>query len=134
MRSRVTKGFVLLVTGDTFEDRLSDFLLRLRSRSSRLRVVTLHSSVHRSQGEVYPGGDQATGIARSYAGATRYDIEHAWPEYVTSGEAVTWCDEQRIPAIDVVIPASQGPSSRVYGSHTLLDVTIEALKDIASSH
>jgi hypothetical protein len=50
---------------------------------------------------------------------------------VTSGEAVTWCDEQGIAAIDIVIPASQNPSSKVYGSQTLLDVTVQALIDIA---
>ncbi len=33
--------------------------------------------------------------------------------------------------VDRVVPASQRPFSRVYGSYTLLDVRIQALKDLA---
>jgi len=109
---------------------LRDLLNGLKANSSRLRAVVLHASVQVSNGEVYPGGDSATTIANAYADAAHYGIEYGWDQYTTSGEAITWCDEQGIPSIDIVNPASQGPSSRVYGSLTLLDVTVQGLEAI----
>jgi serine/threonine protein kinase len=109
---------------------LRDLLLQLQPQVTNLRVVILHSSVRRSQGELYPGGDAAVGIANAYAAVTGYDIETAWAEYTTSGELVTWCEEEDILSIDVVIPGSQSPSTRVSGSRTLLDITVEALLEI----
>lgn len=106
---------------------LRDFLLATKARYSDLLVVIYHSSVRRTTGEIYPGGSAALGFARSYAAVTDYDIEYAWADYVTSGEAVTWCDEQGIQALDVVIPASQSPDSRVAGTFTLLDLAVSAL-------
>jgi hypothetical protein len=111
---------------------LRDFLFGLAPRRREILVVELHSSVHRTEGEVYPGGDNAVDIAYRYASAADYDVESQWAEYTTSGEMVTWCAEQGIVAIDVVIPGSQGPSSRIPGtSHTLLDITVQALLEIA---
>jgi hypothetical protein len=110
---------------------LSDLLNQLEADFPRLRVVILHASVHRSSGEVYPGGSKATSIAEAYANAANYDIEYEWDKYVTSGEAVTWCEEQGIPAVDIVIPASQSPSTQIYGNLTLLDVTVKALEAIS---
>ena len=110
---------------------LRDFLLRMQSQSFELIVVVLHTSVNRTQGEIYPGSDNAMGIAKTYANETGYDIEYSWAEYTTSGEAVTWCGEQGILALDIVIPASNRPSTRVHGNSTLLDVTIDALESIA---
>lgn len=110
---------------------LRDLLNNLKASSSSLRVVTLHASVQRSSGEVYPGGHNATRMAEAYANAANYDIEYEWDQYTTSGEAVTWCDEQGIPSIDIVVPASQSPSSRVYGNLTLLDVTVKGLEAIS---
>lgn len=111
---------------------LRDFLLSLVSQRRNVCVVVLHSSVHRTQGEVYPGGDDAIDIASQYASAAGYDVERAWAEYTTSGEIVTWCDEQGITSIDVVFPGSQGPSSRISGTgDTLLDITVRALLEIA---
>jgi serine/threonine-protein kinase len=111
---------------------LRDLLHQFQSDSPSMRIVIYHSSVRRSKGEVYPGGDRSLDISRTYAEATGYDIEHAWAEYVTSGEAVTWCDEQAMLAIDVVIPASQSPHTQVYGNKTLLEITLQALEDIAN--
>ncbi|MBN1259645.1 MAG: protein kinase [Anaerolineae bacterium] len=110
---------------------LRDFLYDIASSARELRIVILHSSVNRTKGEIYPGGNSALQLARTYAGITGYDIEESWAEYVTSGEAVTWCEEQGMPALDIVIPASQSPSTRVSGSRTLLDITVQALYEIA---
>jgi hypothetical protein len=110
---------------------LRDLLLRLKSSTSRLQVVILHSSVHRSGGEVYPSGSSSENVARVYANAANYDIKYGWDQYTTSGEAITWCDEQGIVAIDIVFPATQVPLSKVYGNLTLLDVTVQALEAIA---
>ncbi|MGC9467547.1 MAG: protein kinase domain-containing protein [Anaerolineae bacterium] len=109
---------------------LRDYLLSLRSSSDRLRVMILHSSVRRDKGEVYPGGATALDAAQSYANVTGYDVEYAWAEYVTSGEAVTWCEEQSIVSIDVVIPGSQTPSTKVIGDRTLLQITLDAVRTL----
>jgi len=110
---------------------LRDLLLSLRRSSANLRVVTLHSSVNVSGGEVYPGGDNAENAAAAYSGTARYDVEYSWAQYTTSGEAVTWCGENSIVAIDVVFPASLRPSSTVYGNTTLLQATVSGLQAIA---
>jgi hypothetical protein len=91
-------------------------------------VVLFHSSVRRAEGEVYPGGNEAVTMAQRYASAADYDVETQWTEYTTSGEMVTWCSENDIRSIDVVIPGSQRPSSSVPGTgHTLLTLTAQAL-------
>ena len=108
---------------------LRDFLLGLKHQAQDVRVVIFHSSVHRTQGEVYPGGNDAIDVAYRYVSVTGYDVESDWAEYTTSGELVTWCDEQGIISIDVVIPGSQSPSSRISGT-TLLDITVRALLNI----
>lgn len=100
---------------------LSNFLLLTKSRSTEIRVVVLHSSVS-SPNEVYYGGERAEGIADEYASVSGYKIGVAWGAYTPTGELVTWCDEQRIAAIDVVIPADRMPS---------IDRTIEALIRVA---
>lgn len=111
---------------------LRDFFLMLERQARDMRVVVLHSSVRRSQGEVYPGSNDATSIAYRYASVSGYDVESEWAEYATPGELVTWCAERGITSVDVVIPGSHGPSSRVSGtSDTLLDITVQALLEIA---
>jgi protein MpaA len=109
---------------------LRDFLTQFPT-SEPVRVVLYHASVRRTKGEVYPGGNRSLSISENYAAATNYDIEHAWAEYVTSGEAVTWCDENNIPAVDVVIPASQSSYTKVLGNQTLLEITARALESVA---
>jgi hypothetical protein len=81
---------------------------------------------------VYLGGDSALGIAKAYVRSTGYDIKTAWADYTTSGELVTWCEEEGIASIDIVIPASQQPSSTVSEDGTLLDITIQALLNVAN--
>jgi protein MpaA len=111
----------------------ADFISRLSRSGRKVLVVVVHSSVRRSRGEVYPGGDGSVEIAYQYASTAGYDVEDQWAEYTTSGEMITWCDEQRILAIDVVIPGSQGPPSVVPGTgRTLQNLTVEALLDVAA--
>lgn len=111
---------------------LRDFLLLTWSRFPHLRVVVLHSSVRRSQGEVYPGGDPSVPIAETYARTTGYEFQTTWAEYTTSGELVTWCNEQGFSSIDVIIPASQTPFTQVPGtSTTLCELTLRAILEIA---
>ncbi|MDF1512451.1 MAG: protein kinase [Anaerolineae bacterium] len=109
---------------------LRDYINNLKSNTT-LRVFVLHSSVRLSSGEIYPGGNSAIELATAYANATGYAIENAWAAYVTSGEAVTWCEEQGVLAIDVVIPATQNPGSLVSGNRTLLSITVDGLRSIA---
>jgi hypothetical protein len=112
----------------------ADFISGLRHQGRKTLVIVVHSSVHRSTGEVYPGGDNSLDMAYRYASKADYDVEDQWKEYTTSGEMVTWCAEQGIPSIDVVIPASQHPSSRVPGTNrTLQDLTAGALLSLARS-
>ncbi|TFG67795.1 MAG: DUF2817 domain-containing protein [Anaerolineales bacterium] len=109
---------------------LRNYLNNLKADVSWLRVFILHSSVNVTSGQIYPGGNNALGLSGAYASATGYAIEGAWAAYVTSGEAVTWCEEQNILAIDVVIPASQGITTKVNGNRTLLDITVDGLRNL----
>jgi serine/threonine protein kinase len=112
----------------------ADFISSLRSQTREVFVVIFHSSVRRSKGEVYPGGDNSLAVAGRYASTADYDVEDEWAEYTTSGEMVTWCAEQGMPSIDVVIPASQQPSSQVPGTNrTLQDLAADALLDAADA-
>jgi serine/threonine protein kinase len=112
----------------------ADFISELKRQRREVLVIILHSSVRRSTGEVYPGGDNSLDAAYRYASVTGYDVEDEWGEYTTSGEMVTWCAEQGIPSIDVVIPASQQPSSQVPGTNrTLRDLAADAVLDVAES-
>jgi len=112
---------------------LRDLLLQIRSRFPYLRVIVLHSSMRRSRGEVYPGSDSSMPLAEAYARVTGYDIESAWAEYTTSGELITWCEENGISSIDVVIPGSQTPFTRVPGTnHTLYELTLGAIWEITA--
>jgi serine/threonine protein kinase len=109
---------------------LRDYLRLMKAEISNLRILILHSSVRVSNGEIYPGGNDALGISNAYASASGYAIETSWAAYVTSGEAVTWCEEKNIMAIDVVLPASQNPSTKVSGNRSLLDVTADGIRSL----
>jgi serine/threonine protein kinase len=109
-----------------------DLISSLRRQDARLIVMVLHSSVRRETGEVYPGGENSIEMAYTYASEAGYDVHDQWAEYTTSGEMVTWCSEQGIRAIDVVVPGAQSPASRVQGGTTTLkDVTVDALLSLA---
>ncbi len=112
---------------------LRDFLFQLQPRVSSLRVVIVHSSTRRSQGEVYPGGGSSMDLSRVYASATSYDLQTAgWAEYPPTGELVTWCEQKGLLAVDVVVPASQKPATQVPGTNqTLLELNAQALVKIA---
>ena len=112
----------------------ADYVYALSTRVDEVFVVVVHSSVRRATGEVYPGGQNSVALADGYASAAGYDVEGSWAEYTTSGEMVTWCAEQGFGAIDVVIPASQRPSSQVPGmDKTLQALTAEALLAMTGS-
>ena len=113
---------------------LRNHLNNLKADGSVLRVFILHSSVRVSSGEIYPGGNNALGVSAAYANATGYAIENAWAAYVTSGEAVTWCEQKNILAIDVVLPASQNVSTKVSGNRSLLDITVDGIRSLAEFH
>ena len=110
---------------------LRNYINTLKANVSWLRVFILHNSVRLSSGEIYPGGNNALGLSSAYASASSYAIENSWAAYVTSGEAVTWCEEHNILAIDVVIPASQSASTQISGNRTLLDITVDGLRSLA---
>jgi hypothetical protein len=114
--------------------KLADYLLSLQRQNFDLRLVVWHASqrLGSSEGHVYPGytsegldGD-ALELARLYAGATGYIVKGDWEPYETTGELITWCAEENITAIDVVISRSVSGSDR-----SLRDATMEALLEIA---
>ena len=112
----------------------ANFLYALSTHTDEVFVALFHSSVRRSTGEVYPGGQNSLDVAYRYASTAGYDVEAAWAEYTTSGEMVTWCAEQGFSAIDVVIPGSLRPSSEVPGTgRTLRALTVQALLDMVSA-
>jgi len=80
---------------------LRDLLQQLQPAD--LKVIELHSSVS-SPNEIYSAGRNSDGIARIFADTLGYSIEDSWGAYTPTGELLTWCGEQGIVAIDVVIP------------------------------
>jgi hypothetical protein len=53
-------------------------------------------------------------------------VKEDWAPYETTGELITWCAEEGIEAIDIVIPSSLSGSDR-----NLCRTTMEALVEIA---
>jgi hypothetical protein len=112
---------------------LQKYLFELQGQNPNLRVVIWHSSSRLSTGgQVYPGysvnGTDADlrSIARRYAQVTGYALEEEWAYYETSGELITWCVENGIEAVDIVIPRS------LLGfDSNLREITLEALLEIA---
>jgi hypothetical protein len=112
---------------------LVDYLLSLKRQDPNLRVVVWHASkLVGSGGHVYPGytsvgldGD-AVSLAGRYARMSGYAVKEDWAPYETTGELIAWCAEERIEAIDIVIPRSLSGSDR-----NLRDVTMESLLEIA---
>jgi serine/threonine protein kinase len=112
---------------------LADYLLALKHQNPNLRVVVWHASRGLSRGgQVYPGytsvgldGD-AVSLAGRYARVSGYAVKEDWAPYETTGELITWCAEEGIEAIDIVIPRSFSGSDR-----SLRNVTVEALLEIA---
>lgn len=80
---------------------LRDLLQQLQRAD--LKVVEFHSSVS-SPNKIYSAGRNSDGIARIFADTLGYSIEDSWGAYTPTGELLTWCGEQGIVAIDVVIP------------------------------
>lgn len=112
---------------------LADYLLSLQRQDPNLRVVVWHASRRLSSGgHVYPGytskglDREALALAWRYADVTSYAVKEDWEPYETTGELITWCAEEGIPAIDVVIPRSISGSSR-----GLRGSTANALMEIA---
>jgi len=112
---------------------LADYLLSLKRRNPDLRVVIWHSSqTISSSGHVYPGytssglDRDALSLARRYADMTGYAVKEDWAPYETTGELITWCAEEGIEAIDIVISRSLSGSDR-----NLRNTTMEALLEIA---
>ena len=112
---------------------LADYLLALQRRNRNLRVVLWHSSARLSGGgQVYPGytssglDPDAVSLARRYVAVTGYALKEDWAPYETTGELITWCAENGISAIDVVIPRA------ISGSEApLRATTMEALLEVA---
>jgi len=112
---------------------LRDYIYGLESRFVYVRLVVVHSSERRPEGEVYPGGSNSEDMADEYATSTGYSVETSWADYVTSGELVTWGAEQGLGSLDIVLPASQRPSTQVPGTgRTLTELTVQGLVAIAT--
>ena len=112
---------------------LHEYLIVLQRQNPNLRVVIWHSSARLSTGgQVYPGypvnGTDADlrSMARRYAQVTGYALEEEWAYYETSGELITWCVENGIEAVDIVIP-----HSLLGFDSNLREITIKALLEIA---
>ena len=101
---------------------LRDLLVQLQGMD--LKVIEFHSSVN-SPNEIYAAGSRSQGIARVFADTVGYSIEDSWGAYTPTGELLTWCEEQGIKAIDVVIP-QKGVAS--------MDRTFQALIAVARSN
>jgi len=112
---------------------LANYLLALKRQNPNLWVVLWHSSQRLSSGgHVYPGytssglDRDAVSLAGRYAHVTGYAVKEDWAPYETTGELITWCAEEGIEAIDIVIPRSLSGSNS-----NLRHTTMEALLEIA---
>jgi hypothetical protein len=113
---------------------LADYLSALKRQNPDLRIVIWHSSQRplSSGGHVYPGYTssgldiEALDLARRYADVTSYIVKDNWAPYETTGELLTWCAEEGIEAIDIVIPRTLSGSN-----DNLRNTTMEALLEIA---
>jgi len=112
---------------------LADYLLSLQRQNPDLRLVLYHSSQRISSGgHVYPGytssglDRDALSLAWRYADVIGYAVKEDWAPYETEGELITWCAEEGIEAIDIVIPGSLSGSNS-----SLRNTTMEALLEIA---
>lgn len=113
---------------------LAQYLSQLHGQDSTLQMVLFHASQRISSGggHVYPGytsaglDPDALGLAKRYANITGYEVKSDWTPYETTGELITWCAEESIAAIDIVIPRSTAGSDR-----NLRRTTMEALLELA---
>jgi hypothetical protein len=112
---------------------LADYLSVLKRQNHNLRVVIWHSSQRLSSGgHVYPGytsgglDTDALDLAWRYAEVTGYIVKDDWAPYETTGELITWCAEEGIEAIDIVIPQSLSGSNS-----NLRNTTMKTLLEIA---
>ncbi|MCP4543701.1 MAG: murein peptide amidase A [Chloroflexi bacterium] len=112
---------------------LANYLLVLKRQNRDLRVVIWHTSYRiESGGHVYPGYTSdgidrgALDLAWSYADVIGYAVKDDWAPYETTGELLTWCAEQEIEAIDIIIPESFSGSNS-----DLRSATMKALSEIA---
>lgn len=112
---------------------LADYLSVLKHQNPSLRVVVWHSSQQLSSGGYIYSGCTSSGLdtdaldlAWRYAGVTDYMVKDDWVPYETTGELITWCAEEGIQAVDIVIPRSLSGSNS-----NLRNTTIEALLEIA---
>jgi len=104
---------------------LAEYLRQLQRQNPNLRVVVWHSSIRLSTGgHVYPG--DTLDLARRYADVTGYAVKEEWDPYETTGELISWCVENGIEAIDIVIPKSLSGSDS-----NLRDLTMKALLEVA---
>ncbi|MBN1922744.1 MAG: protein kinase [Anaerolineae bacterium] len=97
---------------------LRDLLRQLQS--SDLKVIVFHSSVS-SPNEIYSAGRNSDAMASTVASILGYSVEASWGAYTPTGEVLTWCGEQGIRAVDIVIP-QKGVSSLDRMFQTLIAV------------
>lgn len=95
---------------------LRDLILQLRNSGRQVNVIILHSSVRITKGEVFPGYTRegihalSADITREIGGILGYSYETEWGDYEPTGEAIGWCAEQGIPAVDVVSLNGKSPA------------------------
>jgi predicted deacylase len=95
---------------------LRDLLNSLRASGRPVSLVVLHSTVNNSlRDQVFPGytataiHPASEGLARRIGNLLGYRYNTEWT-YDTTGEAIAWCAEQNIPAVDIVSKKGSGPS------------------------
>jgi serine/threonine protein kinase len=98
--------------------QLRSLILDLTKNYQRVILVILHSTVSRTQGEVFAGYSMSASrfdpeserLAKILQTRLGYTYSTVW-DYKTPGDAIDWCVEHGILAIDLVWPQKTPPSS-----------------------
>jgi serine/threonine protein kinase len=99
--------------------QLRSLLLDLTNTNQRVILVILHSTVSRTQGEVFAGystsanrfDPESERLAKTLQTRLGYTYSTVW-DYKTPGDAIDWCVEHGIPAIDIVWPKKTPPTAQ----------------------
>jgi serine/threonine protein kinase len=99
--------------------QLRSLMLDLTKTYQRVILVVLHSTVSRTQGEVFAGystsanrfDPESERLAKTLQSRLGYTYSTVW-DYKTPGDAIDWCVEHGILAIDIVWPQKTPPSTQ----------------------
>jgi eukaryotic-like serine/threonine-protein kinase len=96
---------------------LRRLMLKLKDTSDQVILFILHSTVSRTQGEVFAGyntqdsqfDSESKRLAQLLGNLLGYTYSTTW-DYNTPGDAIDWSVEYGIPSVDIIWPKASPPS------------------------